>query len=321
MIREVLAAVVLGTSAMAQAARPAPCDRACLEGFINQYLDALVSHKPFGLPLAPKIQFTENEQLLEMGDGTWNVVTGVGPYKLYVSDPQSGQAGFFGTIRENGTPAAFSLRLKIENRRISEIEVLVARDPGAGAAVEARGHPNAMLLEAAPAAERVPRAAMTAAIDKYMDGIEAGSGDNVPFDPECTRIQNGIQTTNNPALVLDPKLSFNPIALGCKDQLNSKFFSFLTAFYPRRYPLIDDERQLVWAAAMGQIAGNVTSINSPGHGQIEVSASNRSPSFLTAVAVFKMRRGRIRWEETVQTRLPYGTPVPFFGGSWRRPKK
>src|SRR5665213_22962 len=56
---------------------PGPCDRPCLEGFINQYLDALVAHNAFGLPLARKVKFSENDQLLDLGDGLWNVTTDI----------------------------------------------------------------------------------------------------------------------------------------------------------------------------------------------------------------------------------------------------
>ena len=35
------------------------CDRACLEGFINQYLDALVAQDPSKLPLAKNARYTE----------------------------------------------------------------------------------------------------------------------------------------------------------------------------------------------------------------------------------------------------------------------
>src|ERR1700683_2696147 len=121
-----LAGALLGQtkSSPAQAGTPA-CDRACLEGFVNQYLDALLAHNVFGLPLAPKVKFSENDQLLDLGDGMWNVTTSIGPYKIYVADPQSGQVGFLGTVRENDRPVALALRLKIENRKISEIETIV----------------------------------------------------------------------------------------------------------------------------------------------------------------------------------------------------
>jgi hypothetical protein len=34
-----------------------PCDRACLEGFVEQYLDAAIAHDPKLLPLAPGAKF------------------------------------------------------------------------------------------------------------------------------------------------------------------------------------------------------------------------------------------------------------------------
>ncbi|MGH9592719.1 MAG: hypothetical protein ACRD5L_06485, partial [Bryobacteraceae bacterium] len=40
---------------------PGPCDRACLEGFVNQYLEALVAHDPKRLPLTADVKFSEND--------------------------------------------------------------------------------------------------------------------------------------------------------------------------------------------------------------------------------------------------------------------
>ena len=88
------------------------------KGVVDRYLDALVAHDAFSLPLAPGVVFSENSQRLPMGDGLWNTATGLGEYRLYVSDPESGQVGFFGTVLENGGLVALALRLKLENQRI-----------------------------------------------------------------------------------------------------------------------------------------------------------------------------------------------------------
>jgi hypothetical protein len=94
-----------------------PRDRACLEGFVNQYLEALVAHDPTRLPMTPDVRFTEDDIALKPGEALWKTASGLGTYKLYFADPQAGQVGFFGTIRENGRPASLVLRLKVENRR------------------------------------------------------------------------------------------------------------------------------------------------------------------------------------------------------------
>jgi len=68
-----------------------PCDRACLEGFVDQYLDAVIAHDPKRLPLAPNAKFTENGQRLNVGDGFWRSTLSKGNYKLFVTDVEAGQ--------------------------------------------------------------------------------------------------------------------------------------------------------------------------------------------------------------------------------------
>jgi hypothetical protein len=111
----------------AQAAASSPCDRSCLNGFVDQYIDALVAHDPSRLVVTKFVKYTENGQHIELGDGFWRTATGKGGYKFYVDDPEAGQVGFEGTMQEAGHPVIVALRLKIENQKISEIETIVAR--------------------------------------------------------------------------------------------------------------------------------------------------------------------------------------------------
>ena len=62
------------------------CDRACLNGFVDQYLAALVAHDPSRLPLTKTARYTENGQTLDLGDGMWGPVITPGSYKLYLRD-------------------------------------------------------------------------------------------------------------------------------------------------------------------------------------------------------------------------------------------
>jgi hypothetical protein len=65
------------------------CDRACLEGFVEKYLDAAIAHNPKLLPLAKDVKFTENGQRLEIPDAHWKTMTGKGKYRLFVTDPEA----------------------------------------------------------------------------------------------------------------------------------------------------------------------------------------------------------------------------------------
>lgn len=325
-------ALVAGATFAQTPAPPAVCDRACLEGFVNQYLDALVAHNPFGMPLARKVKFSENDVVLDLGDGVWNTITGMGTYKLYVSDPQSGQVGFFGTMRENSTPIALAARLKIENRKITEIETVINRGgggggpPGRGAAppagpaqlLEQMGKPDAVFTETVPAGERVSRDALIAAANKYFDSIEHGSADAAAFDKDCNRVENGAQMTNNPSRPA-AGLTWNPWALGCAEQINTKIFNSYRRIYPRRFPVVDEERQLVFGFFMYQQPGDILSVESPGHGTYKMPDSASTPGFTESAQLFRIKGGKIRKVESLTLGIPYGMPNPFFKDDWRRP--
>ncbi len=98
-----LAAMALSPDATAA---DAACDRACLDGFVDQYLAA---HDPSRLPVTKTARYTGNGVTLQLGDGMWN------------------PASFYGTLEEHSHPATLGLRLKIEDRRIGEMEFIVIR--------------------------------------------------------------------------------------------------------------------------------------------------------------------------------------------------
>jgi hypothetical protein len=293
---------------------PEPCERACLEGFISQYLDALVAHNPFGgLPLASRVKFTENDQVLDLGDGLWNVTTGIGKYKLIVADPQSQQVAFLGTVLANDRPTTLALRLKLDNRKISEIETLVnVSNPPVAAKGKAPSAPTGAwaldVLALDPAmtqaeTQRSTRDQLVAAANAYFDALESSNPGAAQFDAQCSRIENGVRRADN-----------------CADEIRGKTLSNFQVVYPRRTPVIDEERQLVFGFFMHQQPGDVLQVSTP-NGVYKFSEASSQPAFVEAAQVFKVAGGRIRRIESITSVLPYGTPNPFFGDDWRRTKK
>jgi len=140
--------VLLPAAAMAQ--KPA-CDRACLEGYVDRYLDAMQAHNMDPELFAKNVIFTENGvrfpfrqeetakftvngvMLPYKGEGLWYSMVGKGTYKFYVPDIETQQIAFIGTVKEGGsrggnpTTIALALRLKIVNKLITEIEQLAIR--------------------------------------------------------------------------------------------------------------------------------------------------------------------------------------------------
>ena len=155
---------------------------------------------PSRLSLTQTVKFTEDGQRLNLGDGLWNTATGRGTYKFYMDDVQAGQVGFFGTMREAGEPIIISLRLKIENHKIAEIETIVVRNKGEAENLEKRGHPDPLFTETIPAADRVSRAELVKTANMYFSGMQLNDGKgDYPFTDDCDRVENGMEATNNRA--------------------------------------------------------------------------------------------------------------------------
>jgi hypothetical protein len=220
------------------------CDRACLNAYLDQVIAAMVAHNAASLPLARDVKYTENGQLLKIGDGFWGTASGAPTYKIYADDPQAGAAMFLGVLPENGAPVIVSLRLKVELHRISEIEILVARKEGGSIArPENLVTPNPIFAEAVPAAQRRSRQNMIAIANSYFDAIEKGHASYVPFDANCNRIESGVQTTNNQQAATNPD---SDLGLGCADQIKTRNFQPDTLIRDRRFAVIDEERGLVF---------------------------------------------------------------------------
>jgi hypothetical protein len=111
---------------------PLNCNRACLEDVVNRYLTALVAKDPNWLPLSKDVKYTENNQVIDIGDGFWKTVEGRGNYTHIFADPEFGQVAYMGTMREAGGPVLMSLRLRIELGRITEVESVFFKPGGGG---------------------------------------------------------------------------------------------------------------------------------------------------------------------------------------------
>ena len=248
----ILAAFVSGAARAQSSAPPADydpnfnydCDRACLNGFLDQLIAAMVKHDPSTLPLARDVKYTENGQVLKIGDGFWGTASSLPTYKIYADDPQAGQAMFMGALKENGAPVIFCVRLKVELHRIAEIEALIARkEAGSIARPENLVTPNPIFSEAVPPAQRRSRQNMIAIANSYFSAIEKGRASYVPFDANCNRIESGVQTTNNKQLATSPD---SVLGLGCADQIKTRNFQPDTLIRDRRFAVIDEERGLVF---------------------------------------------------------------------------
>ena len=308
------------------AAAASGCDRACLDGFVDRYLDAVAANDPSHLPVTPTVKFTEDGQRLNLGEGLWNTATGKGTYKFHMEDAQAGEVGFFGTMREAGEPVILSLRLKIENHKITEIETIVNRDKTEAENLEKRGHPDPLFTETIPPADRVSRAELVKTANMYFSGMQLNDGKgNYPFTDDCDRVENGMEATNNHAADTDnavakqgnsvdnarrrADLSYSP-EWGCKEQFESGLLHFVTRIRDRRFVVVDPERGVALAFCFfDHAAGKTRTFQIPDGRTVTVGPV--TPWTWEISEVFRVEHGKIRRIEAVYHRSPYG-----MGSGW-----
>ena len=118
-----------------------------------------------------------------------------------------GVAAVHAVLEENGAPILFTARLKVVDRRITEVESIVVknREEGALWAPENLKEPTAMMRYMPTASERMPRAQMIELANRYPAGLKIGSFEksDVPFAPKAYRFENGV-------LMAGPGCTFQP---------------------------------------------------------------------------------------------------------------
>jgi hypothetical protein len=296
------------------AAVPA-CDRACLERFVDGYLDALVAHDPARASLKSEAKYSENQVLVPVGAGRWKTAEAVGTYRIYAADPQAGQIAFVGTLREAGKWSMIALRLKVVDRQISEVEAVIpgdtVRNGSFGDFETAPGKitmARAAFSQSLAPAERRDRNVLINAADLHYEGVERGNGDIVPFSDECIKIENGVQLIKNPnypfpAVSPTGRKLPNFAAMGCREQFNTRIWETDT-ITDRRYPIVDQERGLVAAFTMYNQYDKARCASTVDYGLVCPPIADIKPYTLVLVEVFKVRAGEIHEVEAVFTVLP-----------------
>jgi hypothetical protein len=287
------------------------CDRKCLEGYIDKYMDAMNDNNPGFELFSRDCKFTENGVRLPLGnEGLWVTMSKKGNYKFYIPDIETQQVAFLGTAYEGGDngqgegkPVAIAIRLKIADKKITEAEQIVIRQDSdtmgltgklsTGASVEKLGSPHKLFLEAIPVNERASREELIKTANYYFSGLQKndhGKG-YYPFTDDCHRIENGTPATNVPVPAgqtrPDPKTSkMYSSYWGCKEQFESGTMGFITRVRDRRFVVVDQERGIAFAFAFFD------------HDTINWTWQ--------LAELFKIEKGNIRRIEAIFHRCPYG---------------
>lgn len=282
------------------------CDRACLEGFMDQVLTAYAAHDASTLPLSEDFRYTENGQDIALDDGLWMTWTGATDWQIPVADPHSGQLAYLSVMEEGGSPVIAYWRMRVEQQQISELELYINR--GGMITLDNLQQAKPVFLEAIPEARRVSREDMVRITNSYFSGLdEENSGASVPFHPDCRRQENGAWLANNPTSPGEMQ------RLSCRAQFDTGFSAIVTDIRERRFTVLDEERGLSYAQVFFDHNGTPEVMPYIGGTTRPVSAPfNRPLSFMIG-ELFKIVDGQILEIEAIIVTVPYGQPSGWNG--------
>ncbi|HPG40184.1 MAG TPA: hypothetical protein PLP19_14965 [bacterium] len=300
-------AVLLATLMMSCAKK---MDRPALVGLMEQYLTALAKHDPALVPLADSVKLVENTVVTPIGEGLWKTATG-GPteFKIFVADPVEGQVGFLGVIEVQGKPTIASVRFKLVEGKITEIDHLVVPQYNDQPLNPNMSQVRPSLLTPVAVNERVSREEMLRIANSYYEAIVQDNGTICPFAEECQRRENGGITANDQTQTPEEaaKDDFSTFRkMKCSEQLSTGVMSYITDINRRRLLAVDEEMGLVFAHSIFVHDGEPKVMKIIGVPGVTERANNYGPFDLPATHVFKIKGGKVYDIEAIGYLAPHG---------------
>jgi hypothetical protein len=234
---EIAVTALVGICALAlhsPAAEAASCDSACLSNIAAAYRAAYRQHDVKLAPFAARVRFTENNVEMAFPDGTWDTVSEEVDAPLVLTDPVTGQIGIYTSIMQRETQGFLAIRLRVRDRRIAEVEHVVATrryvsGPPTPMGDVTQYHRDPALSAVVPVADRVTRAELLRHADGYFSTLQFNTGEirGTRFAANAVRHENG--------------LAFNEIEQGFK----SGRYRYNNRVRDRDCFLVDEERAFV----------------------------------------------------------------------------
>jgi len=277
---------------------------------MDSYLAALADHDPSSVPLAEDVKLVENTMQTPVGEGLWKTATG-GPtaFKIYVADVDRQEIGFIGAIEEENNPTIASVRLKLVDGEITEIDHLVVHNEDGSPLNPNMSEVRPGLLERQLKLERVPPEKMREIANSYYEAIVQDNGEVAPFADTCQRRENGGISANDQTQTPEEAAEddFSVFRkMGCSEQLSTGVMSYISDIDSRRVFAVDEEKGLVFAYSIFRHDGTPEVMKITGVPGVTERKNDYGPFDLPAAHIFKIRNGEIDEIEAIGYMAEHG---------------
>jgi hypothetical protein len=281
-------------------AQPPSCDEACLMELSQNYLEALVAHDSSGLPWADRVGYTDNDVGLQIGEGLWGTATAIGD-GFAVADPDTGNVVWLGIVEEHGQAGYLGVRLAVDGRRISEVEVIAGRDgPPAPFAPTDGYRVDRRFMQTLPRDQQSPRERMVSLVEGYYNTMQLNDGKVfTDIADDCSRKTNGQSTTRGEGIDIE----------GCRQQFEAGWYRPVDRVRARRFPVVDEERGIVVAFAFLDHAARYVDYETLDGRARKIPVEY--PNTYSVLELFKIENGAITRVEGITAFQPYLMPTKW----------
>lgn len=296
-------------------AQDAQCDNACLVELARQYMAEVYKDNPSieaaratandvvrrdfsALPWGERVRFTENNVAMMIGEGFWGAARGSYTELLVLPDATTGNVIWYGITEEHEQAAYHGMRLKVEDRKITDVETYFGREgtPDLFAAT-ANYSPSATFTQSLPMDQRRDRQRMTVIVNGYLASKQTNDGRvMVGFTNDCARVTNGINVTQGNYWAAD-------ITEGCGQQLEEGIYKPVDRIRARRFPVVNEETGVVVALSIEDHATRYVEYESTSGQTLKVDVEY--PNSRGMLEIFKVIDGKIARIEGISVFLPY----------------
>ena len=190
-----LAVITIALFSLSTVASAVPCNRACLLGQAKQFNANMLAHTTEKIPLGPNAQIRENTKAIVLADSKWSIVKRILSEGVYADAIKGNVIQHLAAETASGKTVYIGTRLKLVDRKITEVEINFDDGPNVNAKNLIPYDPFFNTI--VPLKQRSTRERLERIITSYFQGLTDKKPIEADYDARCDRYHSGTRVTHN----------------------------------------------------------------------------------------------------------------------------